>query len=646
MEDQQIRLGLKVQGREDVESLRQAHRVLKQEVYDLADSYEVLTSDLSTATRAMDALQQEALRLKEAEEAAARAAEQAADDLARMKQAEEAAAAAAAHAAAELVRLKEAAEAAAKAAAEAQGIYDFADTYEVLERAQTNVMVSAKATTAAIDKQAEALRRVEAEGVRVAASSDKLDVGAKRAGRSVGDLGQFALQSSRALQDFSQAGLGGALNNIELMATSAGLTGGIAAGFTGIGVAALIATPYITKAWAAIAPDQNPVPLAADMLERYEVRLKSVKKELEDLAEKQKLNWQELARYNELVKENAELERARNEAAQYRKELDSIANIKSKEESDTAEGFRKAITSVGGEKAAAQLRQAIENVARATGQEWDPKRIAEQADELLRNAMRGSKQDRNAINQFLWQGLPQDRRFAQAIADESPEAAAMKKQREAEEKALKDQGKDAASRAKFDAEIEQEQIRMDLAVAEGKAAEKKAREKRQEDNAKDEKKRGEESARKQERDRADLESGLGEDFIARAEAQRLGIESDPTLSEAGKKQARFKFGGNLQAEAYQQLLRSGKFAPDRAAELAQGAGGFVNADVQRQLDMLRAQGGPQRTGDAIMKLQDMLMKSIMSSQLTQRQLSAIEQRNRELERMQGPAGWGPQRRVQ
>jgi hypothetical protein len=62
------RLGLKVEGKADVDALRQAHSALKEEVYDLADTYEVLTTDLDTARKAMKGLEDEARTAKQAED--------------------------------------------------------------------------------------------------------------------------------------------------------------------------------------------------------------------------------------------------------------------------------------------------------------------------------------------------------------------------------------------------------------------------------------------------------------------------------------------------------------------------------------------------------------------------------------------------
>lgn len=78
MADEFIRLGLKVTGKEDVDTLRMAHKALRDEVYDVADTYEVLTTDLDTARRAMKGLEDQTREVYRAEqqlETATRSAE-------------------------------------------------------------------------------------------------------------------------------------------------------------------------------------------------------------------------------------------------------------------------------------------------------------------------------------------------------------------------------------------------------------------------------------------------------------------------------------------------------------------------------------------------------------------------------------------
>lgn len=53
MDEYVTKLGLQVTGKGDVDALRQSQAALKGETFDLADSYEVMTSDLETARRAL-----------------------------------------------------------------------------------------------------------------------------------------------------------------------------------------------------------------------------------------------------------------------------------------------------------------------------------------------------------------------------------------------------------------------------------------------------------------------------------------------------------------------------------------------------------------------------------------------------------------
>lgn len=175
MEDQTIRLGLKVEGREDVETLRRAHAALKGDVIELGDSYEVLTSDLETATKQLETLgaaaakiaaenEKAALtaqRLAEAEAEAARAAALEAESLAK-----------AAHAAAELAALTELATGSTRQAnvqvtAFAHSAAELGDTihlvgesYELLAQDELELFTSMTAANGTMIRRAGVLREI------------------------------------------------------------------------------------------------------------------------------------------------------------------------------------------------------------------------------------------------------------------------------------------------------------------------------------------------------------------------------------------------------------------------------------------------------------------------------------------------------
>lgn len=96
--------------------------------------------------------------------------------------------------------------------------------------------------------------------------------------RSAANFGQAMMQGSRAVQDFSAAGVAGAVNNLESIATAFGLTAGAAGGITlvAVGVDLLVknwgkiqtafGTPEKVKAfWSAMTPDEATAKRIQDM---------------------------------------------------------------------------------------------------------------------------------------------------------------------------------------------------------------------------------------------------------------------------------------------------------------------------------------------------------------------------------------------
>lgn len=96
--------------------------------------------------------------------------------------------------------------------------------------------------------------------------------------RSAADFGQAMLQGSRAVQDFSVAGVAGAVNNLESIATAFGLTAGAAGGITLVAVAVdlliknwgriqtAFGAPEKVKAfWSAMTPDEATAKRLQDM---------------------------------------------------------------------------------------------------------------------------------------------------------------------------------------------------------------------------------------------------------------------------------------------------------------------------------------------------------------------------------------------
>jgi hypothetical protein len=106
--------------------------------------------------------------------------------------------------------------------------------------------------------------------------------------------------------------------------------------------------------------------------------------------------------------------------------------------------------------------------------------------------------------------------------------------------------------------------------------------------------KGDEEAKTQrEKDVADLNKGLGSQFIAEAEARRLAIETTPNLTKNERVRARKNFFVGLQRESGLRLERQG-VEPGRAEQLQSMMPGLINNDIGNQIASMRAQGFRQK----------------------------------------------------
>lgn len=90
------------------------------------------------------------------------------------------------------------------------------------------------------------------------------------------------------------------------------------------------------------------------------------------------------------------------------------------------------------------------------------------------------------------------------------------------------------------------------------------------------------------KDRDELSKGLGDPFLANAEAKRIALERAP-IKEGARDAARLKQQAQLQEAARKRLAQQGT-EPGRAAELAAQLPAFLNQDIRRQMALARAQG--------------------------------------------------------
>lgn len=173
----------------------------------------------------------------------------------------------------------------------------------------------------------------EVEGVRKKVQDlgdelEKVPPAAAKTTKSFGDMGNAALQGSRALQDFTQGGIAGILNNIEGVVSALGGSSGLAGVLTAVGVAAYIALPKVKEWFHAVVDGANEIPEAADALKRLTTELEANAKKLKELHEHQSITNTQLKEYNQLTERQVELEKQVNAEKERRKQAEEVKGLK------------------------------------------------------------------------------------------------------------------------------------------------------------------------------------------------------------------------------------------------------------------------------------------------------------------------------
>ena len=213
------------------------------------------------------------------------------------------------------------------------------------------------------------------------------------------------------------------------------------------GSRALFATPHVKEFYAGLTGSTNELPKNADAIKRIDEELGRVNSKLGEYKDKQSLTNAELRDYNKLSAEQVELEKQKNEEAERRNALAGITGIASRENTERASGFREAVAEAGGgERAAAQLRQALENQGMGVAE------AAKKADDLLIEAGKGIKSSIEEIRDVIRQNMADTgggQKLADAIQGSTPEAKAAAKAGAERDKARAD-GEEKARKANDD----------------------------------------------------------------------------------------------------------------------------------------------------------------------------------------------------
>lgn len=166
-----------------------------------------------------------------------------------------------------------------------------------------------RAVTKEVDLLDVATQKVTRSAERAAAAKKKLADADEEVKKGGANAGRSVLELSRGLQDFTQGGLPGILNNIEGLARALGGGAGLAGVMTAVGVAAYLASPYLKQFWDYLNETAEAVPKANKGLADYQAELAGVNKELGELAAKEKLTNDEFARRGVLLDQQRQAEK-------------------------------------------------------------------------------------------------------------------------------------------------------------------------------------------------------------------------------------------------------------------------------------------------------------------------------------------------
>jgi hypothetical protein len=127
------------------------------------------------------------------------------------------------------------------------------------------------------------LDRLDASAKSAAGGVDKLDASAKKAGGGVAGMGQSMLQTGRVVQDFSQGGIGGILNNIEGLTMALGQGPGLAGALTVAGVAFMLLKKPVQELFEAMGEGGPAMKVVNQALDEGKKRIEDISREIEHL---------------------------------------------------------------------------------------------------------------------------------------------------------------------------------------------------------------------------------------------------------------------------------------------------------------------------------------------------------------------------
>lgn len=216
--------------------------------------------------------------------------------------------------------------------------HELASTLAAVDAEQKRLNADLMSALSGYDAVDAAMEEIAQSSNRAAAAMGKIGAASKSSGANIG---QAALEGSRALEDL-QYGIGGVVNNIPSLIMALG--GG--AGLTAVISLLAVGINQLVKHWGELMgsfESRNPIPEATTALGRHEDALKKVNKSLDALKEKTSLSNDELAKYNALTREQADLEERIASERQRERDLKELASAKTQDQTERGSAFTDAI---------------------------------------------------------------------------------------------------------------------------------------------------------------------------------------------------------------------------------------------------------------------------------------------------------------
>jgi hypothetical protein len=465
---------------------------------------------------------------------------------------------------------------------------------------------------------------VAAATTQVTASAGRAGAALDRSTNKMAGAGQAALQTSRAFQDFTQGGLGGIVNNVELITMSLGGSAGLAGAMTALATGALILKPVLVSMaedfkefWkgAELAKggveelneeikklEDNPIKLTVD-----KIALEGLKKELDEvqagIAALKKIETQQKPFEQESGQAVADVmadnrgstdavrSELRNEAAGegWQAKLDKLRKqirpLQEELESQQASGSEGASVTEG---MLAPLKEQEKAILKAVMDDAERKLAL-----IVNDATKGQGDDQVNAQKEIADRLRKAGKgvVADSIAGSSPEV--LKQQEDVQnrlETSIENQSagiKDRKEKARIE-KVERDATEALKKEAERDAAAAAAKKKTEFDKKNAEVKA---QAKLQEqietKDNATLEKGLGNRFIGEAHSRRLGIEEDQFQTPGQKAKALKQLQEEVRKRSKRQL-QANNVDPDEAERLSGKAGAFLDKDLDKQFNQADA----------------------------------------------------------